>query len=163
MNHTQNKNMPEWACRIDSYGRRNWDREKKFRSRRGEYIGAIISNLIFFWIVNHLRDWHLGFIKDNFMVVLWILNINILVQVAGNGLMLLWEVPVIRYLSRIVTESASFVTQLALFYIYPFDFTNFHGLSWLDWVLPIMLIIGMVASAMKVFSNSWKLLFWRQG
>jgi hypothetical protein len=61
----------------------------------------------------------------------------------------------------IVTESASFITQIVLFYIYPFDFSNFHGLFWLDWFLPIALIIGMIVSALKVFSNLWKLIFWR--
>jgi hypothetical protein len=66
-----------------------------------------------------------------------------------------------RYFVLIITESASFVTQMVLFYIYPFDFTHFHGLSWIDWFLPIALIIGMVVSAVKVFSNLWKLIFWR--
>ncbi len=161
MNNHRNENMPPWAQRVDSYGPRHWHKEKPVKSKNGEYIGAIILNLVFLWIVNHIPEWHIGFIKDNFMVVLWILNVNISVQIGGNALMLLSDLKFIRYLSLIIMESASFITQMVLFYIYPFDFTNFHGLFWLDWFLPIALIIGMVVSALKVISNLWKLIFWR--
>lgn len=161
MNHHYNENMPRWANRIDTCGRSHWHKEKPVKSRNGEYIGTIILNLVLLWIVNHIPEWHLGFIRDNFMVVLWILNVNIFIQIAGNALMLISGLPVIRYLSLIIIESASFVTQMVLFYIYPFDFTNFHGLFWIDWFLPVALIIGMVVSAIKVISNLWKLIFWR--
>jgi hypothetical protein len=161
MNSYHNENMPSWAQKIDSHGRKHWHKEKSVRSRNGEYIGNIIFNLLFLWIVNNVQEWHVGFIRDNFSVVVWIMNVNILIQIAGNGLMLLTGLSAIRYLTRIITESASFVTQMVLFYIYPFDFSHFHGLIWLDWFLPIALIIGMVVSALKVFSNLWKLIFWR--
>jgi hypothetical protein len=161
MNHQCNENMPQWAQRIDDYGKRRWRKENHDKKRNGEYIGNIIFNLIFLWVVNKIPDWNLGFIRDNYNVVLWILNVNILVQIGGNALMLAANLPVIRYFSLIITESASFVTQMVLFYIYPFDFTNFHGLFWLDWFLPIALIIGMVVSAFKVVGNLWKLIFWR--
>jgi hypothetical protein len=161
MNHYHKENMPPWAQRVDSFGRRRWLKEKPVKSRNGEYIGNIIFNLLFLWIVNNVQGWDLGFIKDNFSVVVWILNVNILIQIAGNVLMLLSGLPIIRYLTLIITESASFVAQIVLFYIYPFDFSHFHGLFWLDWFLPIALIIGMVVSSLKVFSNLWKLIFWR--
>ena len=161
MNHHRTENMPRWAQKVDDYGKRNWRKNKPERNRNGEYIGNIVFNLIFLWIVNKIPDWNLGFIRDNYNVVLWILNVNIIIQIAGNAFMLLVDFSVIRYLSHIITESASFVTQMVLFYIYPFDFSHFHGLFWLDWFLPIALIIGMVVSALKVISNLWKLLFWK--
>jgi hypothetical protein len=161
MNHHQHtENMPRWARRLEECGRKD-RKEKQERSRTGEYIANIIFNLVFLWIVNKIPAWHLSFIRDNYMVVLWILNVNILVQIAGNALMLVAGIPAIRYLARIVTEASSFVTLIVLFYIYPFDFTNVGGGAWLDWFLPIALIIGMVVSAMKVVGNLWKLVFWR--
>ena len=159
MNNHHNKKMPRWAQRIDDYGKNHWDSDLARKKKNGEYIANIIFNVIFLWIVNKIPEWHLDFIKDNFMVVLWILNVNIIIQIGGNALMLAAGAPAVRYLSRIIMEAASFVTQLVLFYIFPFDFTNFHGLSWLNWLLPIGLIIGMVMSALKVISNFWKLLF----
>jgi hypothetical protein len=158
MNHHQCENSPSWVRKIDSFSRK---KEMKMKARRGEYIAAIIFNLIFLWIIHHVLDWNPGFIRDNFSVVIWILDVNILIQIAGNMLMLMLALPVIRYLSLAVMESASFVTQMVLFYIYPFDFSHFHSLSWLDQVIPIMLIIGMGVSALKVISNLWKLAFRR--
>jgi hypothetical protein len=161
MNQFHNENMPPWAHKVDSFGRRHWHKEKVVKSRNGEYIGSIIFNLLFLWIVNNIMAWHPGFIKDNFSVVIWILNVNIFIQIGGNVLMLLTGTSFIRYFSQVIMESASFVSQLVLFYIYPFDFSNFHGLFWIDMILPILLIIGMVVSALKVISNIWKMIFWR--
>lgn len=153
--------MPPWARRVDNYGRQHWEKELKMKSRRGEYIASIIFNLIFLWIVNKVPEWHIPFIKDSYMVVLWILYTNILIRIGAAILMLVFETTPVRRIGNIITEAAGFVTTLVLYYIYPFDFQNFHGLFWMDWLLPIIFIIGMVVSAMKVFSNGWKLLFWR--
>ncbi len=161
MNHQHNENIPGWARGIDSYGRRHWHDEKKMRSRTGEYIGAIISNLVFMWIVNKVPSWNIPFIKDSYLVVIWVLNMNILVQIGANGAMLVFDYPVVRRLARILAESSGFVTTMVLYFIYPFDFHNFHGFFWMDWLLPLIFIISMVVSALKVLSNLWKLIFWR--
>ena len=161
MNHHENENTQPWARRVDDWGKRRWPKGKPDRNRKGEYIGNIIFQLIFLWIVNNVQEWHLVFIKDNYLVVVWILNLNIFIQIGGNVLMFLVDIPMVRYLSKMITEAASFVTQLVIFYIFPFDFSNFHGLFWLNWFLPVALIIGMVVSALKVISNFWKLIFRR--
>lgn len=161
MNYQENSNIPHWARNIDNFGKKRWHKDHPKHTRKGEYIGNFIANLIFLWVVNKVPDWNLGFIRDNYNVVLWVLNMNIFVQLAGNALVFLTTMASFRYFSRIIMEIASFISQIVLFYIYPFDFSNFHGLYWLDWFIPIMLIVGMVVSALKVFSNLWKLLFWR--
>ena len=161
MKNSSQNNIPPWARPIDNYGKKRWRKDQPDHTRKGEYIGNIIFNLIFLWVVNKIPEWNLAFIRDNFNVVLWILNVNIIIQIAGNALMFLIEFASIRYFSRMVIEASSFVTQIVLFYIYPFDFAHFHGLFWLDWFIPLGLIIGMVVSAVKVFANLWKLIFWR--
>ena len=122
---------------------------------------AIISNLVFMWIVNKVPSWNIPFIKDSYLVVIWVLNMNILVQIGANGAMLVFDYPVVRRLARILAESSGFVTTMVLYFIYPFDFHNFHGFFWMDWLLPLIFIISMVVSALKVLSNLWKLIFWR--
>jgi len=149
-----------WAEKVDSYGRKRWHKEKSFSKYRSESIWAIVFNLIFLYIVNKVPDWDFKFIRDNYGAVLWILNVNILIQIGGSILIAVFNFPWIRYISRIIMESASFITVLVLFYIYPFDFSHVSGLSWIDVVLPILFIIGMVASAIKVITNTWKLIFW---
>jgi hypothetical protein len=161
MENTVNKELPSWVERIDNCCKGKKEESKRC-NKRGEYIANIIFNLIFLWIVNKIPDWDLPFIRDNYTVVLWVLNMSILVQIGSNILQLVAGVAGVRYFSRMVAEAAGFITGMVLFYIYPFDFSHLQGFSWLDWFLPIALIIGMAVAALKVFANLWKLLFYRR-
>jgi len=154
-------NMPGWAKNIDDFGKRRWNKDKSLRNRRAEYITALIWNLIWLFVVNKVQDWHLQFINDHYPAVLWALNMNIFIQIGGNVLMFLLDISFVRYLSRILLETANFFLMIILYYIYPFDFSGIPGWSFLDWLIPWMLIIGMIVSVLKVFSNIWKLIFWR--
>jgi hypothetical protein len=152
--------VPEWARGIDHYGRKKWHKDHPVHQRKGEYIGNVIVGLISLWVVNKVPDWNLGFIRDNYEVILWMLNLSIMIQIGGNALMFLVEMAAVRYLARMVMETAGFVTNILLYFVYPFDFSHFHGLFWLDTLIPILLIVGMVVSALKVLTNFWKLVFW---
>jgi hypothetical protein len=154
-------NVPGWARNIDDYGKRRWHKKKPPRNRRGDYITAIVWNLIWLFIVNKVPDWHLKFINNHYQTVLWALNMNIAVQIGGNILRLIFDIRFIRYLSGIILEMASFLVLIILYYLYPLDFSNTPGWFFLDWLIPLLLIIGMAVSALKVFSNIWKLIFWR--
>ena len=145
----------EPCCR----GFRSGNRMSADRKKNSEYVANIIFNLIFLWIVHNITDWGLSFIRDNWNVVVWVLDISIFAQIGGNALMLAFDSRPLRRICRIAMESASFVASLTLYYIYPFDFSNTSGMAWFDRVLPILLIIGMVVSGVKVFGNLWKLIF----
>jgi hypothetical protein len=131
--------------------------DKPERNRKGEYIGSIIGNLIALFIVNKLPDWHVKFINSHYQVVLYMLNIAILAKITGNILMLALEYRAVRYLCRIGMEIATFITLILFYYVYPFDFSAINGWQWLDHVLPILFIVGMVFSVLRVISNIWKL------
>lgn len=161
MNNEQASYVPHWARRIDDYGRKRWHKEKPAKNRRGEYITAIIWNLVWLFIVNKIPDWHLRFINEHYPTVLYALNMNIIVQIGGNAVMLILDFRFVRYLSKILMEAANFLCLIIIYYIYPLDFSGTGGWFWLDTVIPILLIIGMVVSALKVFSNTWKLIFWK--
>jgi hypothetical protein len=154
-------NIPDWAKNIDDCGKRRWNREKPIRNRRAEYITAIVFNLIWLFIVNKVPDWNLQFINDHYQAVLWALNMNIFIQIGGNILMLIFDIRFVRYLSRILLETANFLLLIILYYIYPLDFSGIHGWSFLDVLIPWLLIIAMIVSALKVLGNIWKLIFWR--
>jgi hypothetical protein len=160
MTEEKGTSVPEWAKGIDNYGRKKWNKDHPARHRKGEYIGNVIVGFISLWFVNKIPDWNLGFIRDNYEVILWMLNLSIMIHIGGNTLMFLVQLPAVRYLARMVMETAGFVTNIVLYYVYPFDFSHFHGLFWLDTVIPILLIVGMVVSALKVLANLWKLVFW---
>lgn len=135
--------------------------EKKAKNRKGEYIGAIVMNLVWIYVATHLTRWGVECLKDNFGAVLWAIVLNAWIQIGGNALMFLFDMKVVRRLTRIVLEVASFFTILMLYTFFPFDFSVYPGWHFLNWVLPIFFIIGMVVSVLKVIGNLWKLIFWR--
>ncbi len=127
--------------------------------RRWECIWNLIWNLFFLYIVNKVPHWHLEFINERYMVVLWILNANILVHIASSILMLLADFRAIYCIGKILMGASSFVTLLVLYFLNPFDFSQVQGLFWLDRFLPILFIIGMVGSAISVIIYLWRLIF----
>jgi hypothetical protein len=157
----EHDNMPEWARRVDEFGPRRWHREKQYRNRHAEYVTAIVFNLIALFIIYKIPDWHLGFINEKYGAVMYILIFSSLVQIAGNLLILFLDFRIILYLSKIFMEAAAFLAQITIYFVYPLDFTNYPGLSWIDVVFPWLLIFGMAVSALKILSNIWKLIFWR--
>lgn len=130
---------------------------KPGKSHRGEAIWSIVWNLFFLWIVNKVPDWDLPFINDQYDTVLWIMNLNIVLQIIGWALILFFDFRWLWHLARAVLDAASLVVLLTLYFLYPFDFSSVGGWSWLDTVLPIIFIIGMVASGIGVVVHLLKL------
>ena len=154
-------NMPRWAKKTDDHGKRYWNKEKPYKNYKGEYVASIIFNLIWLFIVNKVPDWHLKFINDHYPAILWALNMNILIQIGANIIMLVFMTGFIRHLFKIITEAANFLLMILIYYIYPFDFSTTAGWAFLDTLIPWLLIIGMVVSALTVLSHAWRLIFRR--
>ena len=153
-------NMPPWARKMDDYGQHHWHKEKPLRKRRGEHIWAIIWNIVALWVVNKIPDWNLSFINDHYNAILIFLNINIYIQIATHTLMAFLETRWAYHLLRIVSEASTFVLFILLYYIYPFDFSG-TSLTWLDFLIPIILIITLVVSAITIFVHIFRLIFYR--
>jgi len=132
---------------------------KPRKRHRGEAIWSIIWNIFFLWLVNKVPDWDLKFITENYDTVLWVLNINIIAQIAGYALIVFFDFRWLWHLIRAILDAVSLVVLLVLFFLYPFDFANTGGWSWLDIVLPVIFIIGMVASGLGMVVHIFKLIF----
>ncbi len=127
--------------------------------KKGEYIANIIFNLIFLWILSRVPHWNIPFLADDYMVVLLVMKINCLVQIAANIVLLILFIRPLRYVVKIIAEAAGLAALMVMYYLYPFDFSNFHNLGWLDKVLPILFIIGMVVTVVKIFTYAVKVFF----
>jgi len=131
------------------------------KRHRGEAIWSIIWNLIFLYIINKVPDWDLPFITDRYVLVLWILNINLFLQIIGWILILFLDFHWTWHLVRAVLDAAGLVVMLVLYFLYPFDFSEISGWTWMDILLPVIFIIGMVASGLSALVHLFKLIFKR--
>lgn len=132
---------------------------EKSKIKKSEHIGNIIANLVFLWILYRLPHWNLDFLKGDYMVLLLIMQINCYVQIAANILLLLAEIRAVRLIIKIIAEIAGFVPLILIYYLYPFDFTNYPNLHWLDRILPVIFILGMVITGIKIITMVLKLFF----
>lgn len=93
------------------------------------------------------------------MVVVLVMKINCWVQIAANIVLLVLFILPLRYLVKLIAEAAGLAALMVLYYLYPFDFSNYHNMGWLDKVLPILFIIAMVISAIKIVTYAIKIFY----
>lgn len=91
--------------------------QKKKRSKRGEYIGNIIVNLIILYVFNSLPYWHLNFLTSDYTKVLPFANWSIEVTILVNIFYLFYSDYWFRKLSQCITNVLSIIF-LRAFYIY---------------------------------------------
>ncbi len=119
--------------------------------RNGEYIGAIIVNIIFLYIFNNLLNWHVYFVTSAFNDVLWIINLSIVVAIIGNFLMLVYRPEWFRHITKIVLNIVAFVAVYLVYIVFPFNFYN----SFFNWGLSVLLILAMlgiiIASIVEIY------------
>lgn len=127
-----------------------------FQPKKGELIGNIIANAFFLWILSLVPGWELSWLKDNYTVVLFILQINCVVQIVGNAVQFLIFSKAFRLLIKAFLEMSGLVPLILLYYIFPFDFEG--GLNVLDKLLPIFFIIGIVISVIQIIKYIIKFL-----
>lgn len=127
------------------------------KHRKAEYIFSIIANLVFLYILSKVPSWDLSFLKSGYMVILTIMQINCLMQIAGNIAMIVIDTIFFRHMVKIILDSASIVIMVLIYYIYPFNFAATSNLNWLDNVLPFVLIIGIILTGFGIISNLFKM------
>ncbi len=110
------------------------------KERNGEYIGAIIVNIILLYIFNNLLNWHIYFVTNVFNEVLWIINLSIVVHIIGNFLMLLYRPEWFRHITKIVLNIVAFAVVYLVYTVFPFNFYN----SFFNWGLSIILILALI-------------------
>ena len=152
--------MPPWAHKVDEFGKRYWYKEKPVRSRRAEHIWGVVWNIFFLWLVNKVPSWDLAFINDHYNTILPVMNINLFIQIGAHLVMAIFDVRWVRYILKIVTDAATFLVAMVIYFIYPFDFSRI-GHSWIDVMIPFLLIITMIVTAVSVLIHIFKLIFYR--
>jgi hypothetical protein len=145
-NTQADEKTPSPAKSLDDYGKKAWKGPDKTRSRKGEYIGSIVANLIFLLIVNKVPDWNLSFITESYPSVLWAVNLSIFVQIVGNALLIFFDPRWLRHLANLAFNIFGVISIAVVYAIYPFNFAVF-GMEWYDVAAKIMLLIALFATA----------------
>jgi hypothetical protein len=122
------------------------------RKRLADYIAAVIFNIIFLVIVNKVPDWNIAFIKDSFPDILWAVNTSVAVSIAGNFILIFLHPRFLHHIFNAVFAVFGILATSVILSVFPFQFEDLVG-EWLNILVRIVLIIGIVGSAVAVVVN----------
>jgi hypothetical protein len=120
---------------------------KKKKAKTSEFVGAIIFNIIFLYIVNNVLSWNLGFIAPSFQDVLWIFNISICATIVANIIWLVYHPGWFRSIIQIILNILGLLVCYYLLVIFPFIFSQEAYTIALK-LLIILGIMGLIISSL---------------
>lgn len=115
-------------------------REKEKNSKKSEYIGAIVVNVILLYIFNNLVNWQVNFITNAFNEVLWVINLAIIATIIGNIMFLIFNPEWFKHIIKMILNIFAFTAVYSIYSVFPFNFSSFL----IDWSATIALIFIMV-------------------
>jgi hypothetical protein len=122
------------------------------RRRMTEYIFAVIFNIAFLVVVNKVPDWNIQVFTDTFPDILWAVNTSIGVSIAGNLILIFFHSRFLHHLLNAVFSAFGILAVSVILSVFPFDFSELVG-EWLNILIRIALIVGIVGSAISVVVN----------
>ena len=122
------------------------------RRRMTDYIFAVIFNIAFLVVVNKVPDWNIRFITDSFPDILWAVNTSLAVSIAGNLILIFFHPRFLHHLLNAVFSAFGILALSVILSVFPFDFSELVG-EWLNILIRIALIVGIVGSAISVVVN----------
>lgn len=126
-------------------------REKEKNSKKSEYIGAIVVNIILLYIFNNLLNWQVYFITNALNEVLWIINIAITATIIGNIIFLFFNPEWFRHILKIILNIFAFTAVYSIYSVFPFNFSSFL-IDWSATIALIFIMLGItVATIIELF------------
>jgi hypothetical protein len=155
--NNDNCRRPRWATKINDWDK--WPHKHEHRHRKkSDFGGAIVINLIVLYLINKIPGWNLCFITDGFQALLWIINLNLVIRIAGNIILLIHDQRVVYRFIQLVFHVAEFVMLLSVYYIYPFQFSVCYH-HWVDVLIKLGLILSLIFTGISVIGLFFKLVF----
>lgn len=126
-------------------------RKKEKNSKRSEYVGAIVVNIILLYIFNNLLNWHIYFITNALNEILWVINIAITATIIGNIILLIFNPEWFRHIIKIILNIFAFTAVYSIYSVFPFNFSSFL-IGWSVTIALIFIMVGIaVATIIELF------------
>ena len=117
------------------------------RKHSGEYVGAIVMNLIFGWFAMRLPEWWPNLVTPGYTAVLWVILIAVAAQVLGNLIWLVNDEPWSKALVDAFIQAASLASSATLYYVMPFNFDFFAASQSISMIFHWAILISVIVSA----------------
>lgn len=116
--------------------------------RTAEYVAAVIANIAVLVFMNTVMLWQQstrGVILESWVAILWAVDLSLLVQIVGNLLLSFYRPAWLSALAQALFSALGVLGLIVFYAVFPLDFSRIVG-PWLNTLLRIVLIVGMVGS-----------------
>jgi hypothetical protein len=138
-----------------TFGRGATEEKRRARTRAG-YLAAITVNAILMVVANNLLGWSLlPFLTEDFVRVLWLINISLLATIAVNAGYLAYDRAWFKSLCQIGLGGISMAVVVRMYRVFPFDFSRFQ-FDW-TWTARLVLVLAMVGVGIGIVAELVKL------
>lgn len=109
-------------------------------ARQAGYVVAIVINALILWVANNLLAWGwFSWLTDDFVDVLPAINASLIVTIIAYALYVAYDGEWFRALGDIVTGIYSLLAGIAMWQVFPFDFSAYA----FDWALVARILVGL--------------------
>ena len=134
-------------------------KQRSRANRMGNYIAAVIVNIILLVVLNKLPDWNFRVLTPSYQDVLWVINLSLGVQVAGNVLLIFFHPLYLHYLGQAVFSAFSVFAVLRIYQVFPFDLTGVIGaIGWFETFLKVLIMVVFIATVIGGSINFFRFL-----
>jgi hypothetical protein len=127
---------------------------KPQRSKKPDYIVAIVVDSIVLVIVNQILNWDiLPFLTQDFKEMLPIQNISLAAIIIFNAAYLFYDPKWFTSLLGMVTNALGVAVVMRYMSVFPFDFSAYSGFNWTV-LARVMLIIGIVGCIIGIIAEA---------
>lgn len=116
-----------------------------------EFVGSIFGAIIGLIMMNTYLIWQRythGVVLDSWFNILWAANLSMVVSIIGNLLLAVYRPASMYSFVQLITSLTSVLSAFVFFTVFPVDFAQI-GMGWLNNVLRILTIVGMVGGAIS--------------
>jgi hypothetical protein len=117
-------------------------------SRRVGYAVAVGVDLLMLYLINIQPGWDaVSFLTDDFVRVLYLVNVSLVVGAAVNVLYLVYDARWFVALGGLATTGVGLVALIRTWSVFPFAFSS--GSNW-ELVVRVLLVLAMVGSGIAL-------------
>ena len=120
--------------------------------KTSEFVGAFIGGIISLVIVNTVPLWRpltYSVVLETWIYILWAANLSIIVQMAGNLFLAIYHPARLYSFLQAIMAAAGLVSVIVFYQVFPLDFSQVVG-NWLNIFFRVLLVLGMVGSAIAI-------------
>jgi hypothetical protein len=121
-------------------------------SRRAGYLIGVALNVVLLYLINEAPGWDaVPFLTDETAQVIGLVNASIVISIVVYAIYVAYDPRWLRALGDMVTAIVAFVVMVAVWRVFPFDFTAYS----FDWaaLMRVLLAVGMFGAIVGAVSN----------